>query len=85
MPTFVFVVLSLVRSFDVFGGMFLCFTQFGCSFANAVVKEKAMTTVADPGEGPGGPGPPLFLDQNKGPKKTFFEAGPPFPLISGSG
>ena len=24
-----------------------------------------MTTVSDPGEGPGGPGPPIFLDQTK--------------------
>ena len=53
--------------------MFLCFTQFGSSSANAVVKEKAMTTVADPGEGrgPGDPAP-LFLDQNERPKKKFF-------------
>ena len=33
--------------------------------------------VADPGEGPGGPGPPSFLDQNEA-----REAAPP--LISGS-
>ena len=39
----------------------------------------------NPGEGPGGAGPPLFLDQNEARRteKIFFEAGPP--LISGSG
>ena len=32
----------------------------------------------NPGEGPGGPGPPLFLDQNEARRteKMFFEAGP---------
>ena len=38
------------------------------------------SAVADPGEGPGGPGPPSFLDQNearKAEKKFFFEAAPP--------
>ena len=59
--------------------MYLFFTQFGCSSANAVVKEKTMTTVADPGEGPGGGGsPPLFLDQNEGPKKIFLSPPPPY-------
>ena len=38
--------------------------------------------VADPGEGPGGPAPLLFLDQNEAEKKIFFE---PPPLISGCG
>ena len=38
--------------------------------------------MADPGEGPGGPGlpPPLFLDQTKAPraeKKAFKTAAPP--------
>ena len=38
------------------------------------------SAVADSGEGPGGPGPPLFLDQNearKAEKNFFFEAAPP--------
>ena len=32
----------------------------------------------NPGEGPEGPGPPLFLDQNEARRteKIFFEAGP---------
>ena len=32
----------------------------------------------NPGEGPGGPGPPLFLDQNEARRteKIFFKAGP---------
>ena len=36
-------------------------------------------TVADPGEGPGGPGPPLFSHQNeaRSAEKMFFETGPP--------
>ena len=47
-------------------------------------------TVADPGEGPGGPGPPIFLDQNearRAEKKIFWGHLPPPPpaLISGSG
>ena len=35
--------------------------------------------MADPGEGPEGHGPPLFLDQNEAPgaENKFFEAGPP--------
>ena len=35
--------------------------------------------VADPGRGPGGPGPPLFRDQTKARKagKNFFETTPP--------
>ena len=43
--------------------------------------------VADLGEGPGGPPPPLsFLDQNEARRaeKKIFEAAPP-PLISGCG
>ena len=38
----------------------------------------------NPGEGPGGPGPPLFLDQNEARRteKIFFEAGPA-PLSEG--
>ena len=34
--------------------------------------------MANPGEGPGGNGPPLFLDQNEAPRpeKIFFETGP---------
>ena len=38
-------------------------------------------TVADPGEGPGGPGPPLFFHQNeaRSAEKNFFSRpGPPF-------
>ena len=38
--------------------------------------------VADPGEGPGGPAPLLFLDQNEAEKKFFLS---PPPLISGCG
>ena len=36
--------------------------------------------VADPGEGPGGPCPRLFLDQNEARRgeKHFFEAVPPY-------
>ena len=43
-------------------------------------------TVADPGEEPGWPGSPLFLDQNEARRaeKIFFETASP-PLISGSG
>ena len=45
------------------------------------------TSVADPGEGPGEPGSPLFFDQilfRK--KKNFGDRPPPLPpLISGSG
>ena len=39
-------------------------------------------TVADPGEGQGGPGPPLLLDQTeaKRPEKFFWETAPPSPL-----
>ena len=35
--------------------------------------------MADPGEGPGGPGPPLFFDQNEVPRaeKKFLQTGPP--------
>ena len=33
--------------------------------------------VADPGEGPGGPPLPLFLDQTEGPKTFYFETGSP--------
>ena len=35
--------------------------------------------VADPGEGQGGPGPPLLLDQTeaKRPEKNFLETAPP--------
>ena len=42
--------------------------------------------VADLGEGPGGPPPLSFLDQNEAlrEEKKFFEAAPP-PLISGCG
>ena len=47
--------------------------------------EKEKGTVADPGEGPGGPGPPSFLDQNEARRaeKNFFGGWPL--LISGSG
>ena len=36
-------------------------------------------SVADPGEEPGGPGPPLFLDQTEARRaeKRLFETGPP--------
>ena len=42
---------------------------------------------AHPGEGPGGPAPLSFLDQNEARRteKKFFEAVPPPPLISGCG
>ena len=35
--------------------------------------------MADPGEGPRGLGPPLFLDENEARRadNIFFEAGPP--------
>ena len=38
-------------------------------------------SVADPGERPGGPGPPLFLDQTKARRveKNFLETCPPPP------
>ena len=41
--------------------------------------EKENGTVADPGEGPGGHGPPLFLDHMRpeGPKKIFLRPAPP--------
>ena len=48
--------------------------------------EKENGTVADPGEGPGGSGPPLIFRPKWGPedrKKTFLRPPPP-PLISGS-
>ena len=40
--------------------------------------------MADPGEGPGGPSPPLFLDQTEAQRaeKNLFEAGVP-PLSQG--
>ena len=43
-------------------------------------------SVEDPGEGPGGPTPPLLLDQNEARRaeKILFEP-PPRPVISGSG
>ena len=43
------------------------------------------SAVADPGEGPGGPGPPSFLDQNearKAEKKFFLRPPPPTPRLS---
>ena len=43
------------------------------------------SAVADPGEGPGGPGRPSFLDQNearKAEKKIFLAAAPPPPRLS---
>ena len=43
---------------------------FGCSILYTRSKASAVT---DPGEGPGGPPPPLFLDR----KQFFFEIGPP--------
>ena len=42
-------------------------------------------SVADPGEGPGGPSPPLFLDQNeaqRAEKNFFWGRGPPPPYLS---
>ena len=45
---------------------------------------KLHLTVADPGEGSGGPGPPLFLNQTEaqGAEKNFFGDCPlPLPLI----
>ena len=43
-----------------------------------------MTTVSDPGEGPGGPGPPIFLDQTKAWKaeNIFLDPHPPPPPLS---
>ena len=43
--------------------------------------------MGDPGEGPGGPGPPLVLDQTEARRaeKTVFGDLPPPPLISRSG
>ena len=52
------------------------------------VRNSVLNSVADPGEGPGGPGPPsLFSDQNEARRaeKIFFGGRPPPPLISGSG
>ena len=43
-------------------------------------------TVADPGEGPGGPGTPLFSDQTmarRAEKKHFGDRFPPPPLTQG--
>ena len=43
------------------------------------------SAVADPGEGPGGPRPPSFLDQNearKAEQKKFFLRPPPPPRLS---
>ena len=42
-------------------------------------------TVADPGEEPGWPGSPLFLDQNEARRaeKIFFETAPPPPSSQG--
>ena len=39
--------------------------------------------MADPGEGPGWPGPPLFLDQNEARRaeKNFFETAPSPPHL----
>ena len=42
--------------------------------------------MVDPGKGPGGPGPPLFLDQTevqRAEKKNFFETEAPPPPLSG--
>ena len=43
-----------------------------------------MVAVADPWEGPGYPGPPLFLDQTEARRAENNVFEPP-PLISGSG
>ena len=42
-------------------------------------------SVVDPGEGPGGPGPPLFFDQNEARRaeKNFLGDRPPPPLSQG--
>ena len=40
--------------------------------------------MAHPGEGPGGPGPPLFLDQTEA-RRAGKKIKPALPLISGSG
>ena len=47
--------------------------------------QKRLSSVAGPGEGPRGPGPPLFLDQTEAQRdeKCVFKNRPP--LISGSG
>ena len=44
---------------------------------------KLHLTVADPGEGSGGPGPPLFLNQTEaqGAEKIFFGDCPPPPYL----
>ena len=41
--------------------------------------------MADPGEGPGGAEPPLFLDQTEARRaeKDFFRPPPPLPLSEG--
>ena len=48
-----------------------------CCSSFEKVEDDLDFTVVDPGEGPGGPPPPLFLDQTE---KVLFEDRPP-PLI----
>ena len=56
----------------------------GLSLFSTFQKERPATnkSVADPGEGPGGPAPPLCLDQTAAPraKKIFLGDGPPLYL-----
>ena len=53
----------------------------GLSLFSTFQKERPATnkSVADPGEGPGGPAPPLCLDQTQAPRaeKFFWETAPP--------
>ena len=54
----------------------------GLSLFSTFQKERPATnkSVADPGEGPGGPAPPLCLDQTEAPRaeKFLWEPAPPF-------
>ena len=50
----------------------------GNSVVGELIEAHATLPVADQGEGPGGGGPPLFLDQNEARRaeKNFFETAP---------
>ena len=66
-----------VKRFDFF--FFFCF--FFGELSNSVHKQN-QTTVADPGEGAGGPALLLLLDHQtdaRGAEKNFFETAPPPP------
>ena len=52
----------------------------------SILNSKTVTLpVGDPGKGPGGPPPPLLLDQTeaRGAGKIFFETGAPSPFSQG--